>query len=179
MSIDIEILPMVNTPIRWIDLKSQIAKFFHQRELNSLVNTLIWKDPKLLNLRSNIEIADEEAIRPTTNYAFSLACNNTLILCCDNNAETYTNEQEFLEDFGRNLKKDHQSQIADRWEKVGYTYAIDSSGGRAKGELDLLIIIACALAQLSKGFAVIKDNDVFSFPVGVYSAMEFLKCEVS
>jgi hypothetical protein len=72
-----------------------------------------------VELGTNKEIGNQQPILATKYYRFHLTRYNTLILACDRNTDTYTNEQEFVEDFGRNLDAISRSQLSDRWKEVG------------------------------------------------------------
>jgi hypothetical protein len=80
---------------------------------------LLGSNPKLVELGTNKEIGNQQPILATKYYRFHLTRYNTLILACDRNTDTYTNEQEFVEDFGRNLDAISRSQLSDRWKEVG------------------------------------------------------------
>ncbi|MGG6294147.1 hypothetical protein ACQ4M4_06965 [Leptolyngbya sp. AN02str] len=172
MSVDIEVIPVKNKTFTWEALKFELLAL----SLDQQVSLLLGREPKLLKLSSRHEVEVGQVILPTNYYCFQLTRDNTLMLSCDKNAETYTDEQAYLDDFGRNLTPDIRAYISKCWAEVGYSYAVESWGGRTEGETVLLVAISKAIARLLDGFIVIKD-DLFSLPVGVYSPSEFSSCK--
>jgi hypothetical protein len=175
MTIDIDIVPTQNNVFSCSDLKSMLLN--NLDSLDTELSMRLDQSMKILELGSNREIENDQLILPTHYYYFNLGIDNTLTLSCDNNAETYTNEQEYLEDFGRNLDSSFRLQISQLWRNIGYGYSVSSYGGRAKEESTLLIAIATSIARMTQGYIIIKDSELFSIPVGVYTADEFFSCK--
>lgn len=173
MSISIDIIPTRNQTITWGTLRSELLTLTLDEQAALLLGT----EPKLFELGTRQEIEDKQNILPTRYYSFKLTRNNSLTLSCENNTETYTNEHLYLNDFGQNLVPDVCIHLSKCWAEVGYAYAVESGGGRTEGEITLLIAISEVIAKLSDGFLVIKDNKLFSLPVGVYSLSEFSSCK--
>ncbi len=110
MSIDIDVIPTLDQFFTWANLKSQLLAM----PLSNNAAMLLGQNPKLRVLRTKQEVENEQAVLPSNYYYFQLTRENTLILCCDNNAETYTDEQEHLENFGRNLNTDDRLYLSQR-----------------------------------------------------------------
>ncbi|PSB19176.1 hypothetical protein C7B65_12945 [Phormidesmis priestleyi ULC007] len=172
MSIEVDIIPTSNRAIVWSDLQSQLLL----HPLADEARTLLGQTPVLLELGTNQQVEGKQALLPTKYYHFQLAHSNALTLSCERNSETYTNEQEYLEDFGRNLDSNLRAYISRCWAEVGYGYTVGSAGGRAKGEVILLAALAKDIASLSDSFIVIKEAGLFNLSVGVYSPDQFSQC---
>lgn len=169
MSIEVDIIPNVSDGISWNAIKERL---FHY-ELPGSSRRLLGDNPLLIERRTNRFIDDAEALLPTHYYRFKLEENNTLGLGIDSNAQTYTNEKEYLEDFGRNLEEEKREDLASLWRSIGFSYSVSSGAGRNTGEMGLLVALAEILAELSNGYVLIEDSHVFNLPVGCYTAEQF------
>jgi hypothetical protein len=168
MSIDVEIIPQSASPISWQVLRQRLLAY----PLPEGARGLLGDQPQLTVAGTHGVVAEKELLVPTNVYGFQLAEDNTLGLDVQTNAETYADEQEFLEDFARNLEQARRDALAAQWQAVGFSYGAITHGGRNRNEGPIFVALAVIVAQLCDGQILIKD-DAFSLPVGCYTPEEF------
>jgi hypothetical protein len=168
MSISIDILPTKEQVPTWANLKQEIKLFASAEAL-----LLLGEEPQILNLKSKVKLEDAEIFKSPSYFYFSLSRENTLNLSYENNAENYTEVNDYVEDYGRNLTRNQISYVMNEWSKSASSFTLESFGGRAQGESSLFMAITIAISKLTNGFIVIQSNDVFSLPVGIYTLEEF------
>lgn len=169
MSISIDILPTVDKSFKYLSFKQQIIYFADNEDSISLLG----QEPKIQNLRNRKSLECQDIIEATNYFCFVLSRDNTLSFACEKNDDSYTDVDEYVEDYGRNLEPGSAEFVIQKFKKIGISYTLESLGGRAEGESSLFMSIVCAVSKLTDGFVVIKDNDVFSLPVGIYKLEEF------
>jgi hypothetical protein len=169
MSIDVEIIPTVPKLFTWGALKASLVA----TQLSKPARALIGESPQLVDLRTKQRVADNLPLDPKGFYAFEFREGSTLAFDIDRNADCYTNEEEYLQDFGRNLDTNTIEQLAKVWKEIGISYQLESYAGRHRHEPEVFVAVAAIVADLCSGRIIVKDSDLFSVPVGIYSAAQF------
>lgn len=176
MSIDLDVFPTNADLFTWKQLKNKF------QELLSFEDRERIGKPSLLKLNPKIKIEDDEQLSfHSEDHVFyypSFDISSTLSIGITKNKSNYTNELEYLEDFGRNLDTQNIQKLAQQWKEVGYTYGLTTYAGRSKWEPDLFVALATAIAYLCQGYVIVM-NDVFTVDVGVYNLQEFQQAKMT
>src|SRR5262249_25615674 len=133
----------------------------------------VGRQPALIEIPANRIVSDEDRIAPTHRYYFDLNETNTLGLIVERNAETGTEEQEFLDNLARNLSQERRAELAERWKAIGFSFVIGSNAGRSRSEPELLVALCVTVGELYRGQILIQNSKLFSLPVGCYAPSEF------
>lgn len=166
MSIDIDILPLRSDLITW----DKLRRAWSQRLGTDVM--LLGSSPVMRRLGSNVIVDPGEPLQPSSQVYFELAVPNTLSLVVSPNMDGL-DEAEYLADYATNLTPAQMAPLVTAWQKIGWTFALTSFGGRSPQEPTLLRTLACALADLSAGRVILMHRDVFDLDVGVYTAEQF------
>jgi hypothetical protein len=151
MSIDVVILP-------GLKLELVPGLFLGQLglERRSPATALIGETPALLKLGSREVVAADGVLEPGRTYAFRLAAENTLTLSIG--LSTDFEEEEYVEDYGGNLRSEERATIIEAWRHAGPGLTLSSGGGRAAGELELLAALARCCARALSGWICIESG---------------------
>jgi hypothetical protein len=168
MSIDVEIIPTSASPISWQRVRQRLMTY----PLPEAARGLLGDQPQLITAGSHRVVAESDLLLPRSVYEFKLPQDNTLGLDIQTNAETYTNEADYLDDFARNLQEAQRRTLAQQWQAVGFSYEVTSTGGRNRNEAPLLVALAAILAELCSGHILILSTGPFSLPVGCYTPQQ-------
>lgn len=163
MSIDVMILPG-----RKPELVPSL--FFGQLglERRNPAAALIGETPALLELGSREVVATDGALEPGRAYIFRLATENTLTL--STGVSTDFDEEEYVEDYGRNLSPEERATIIEAWRHAGPGLTLSSGGGRAAGELELLAALARCCARDLSGWICIESGAFVRPQPGIYTS---------
>jgi len=105
-------------------------------------------------------------------YFFTFAVSNTLSLTARPNKNNL-NEQEYLQDYGRNIDSETVRDLAQRWREAGHFYGLTSLMGRSLPEPHLFVGLASALATVCRGYVIVMNDGILDLGVGVYSPEQF------
>jgi hypothetical protein len=125
MGVDIAIIPKRLQPITWGELRDS----FISAPLSSGAQDLISGDLSLFAIRDEAFVANYEPLKPGRVYKFVTALDSTLDLFLSQAVE---DEIGLIEDFSYNLDSDEVKSIKQVWREAGYSYWIETYGGRAK-----------------------------------------------
>jgi hypothetical protein len=169
MSLDLVIIPTVNQPIRWLDLKKQWLAYMNKSQ-RQLVGTGVL----LKEVGSHKLVVGSSLLELSGHYYFELVIPCTLVLGVSTNEqlEFAGYEQEIIEDYGRNLTTEVIRFIAQRWSSLGYGFDITSMGGRSKHESGLMVALASALAALCEGWIGVETTGFGDSPA-MYTSEQF------
>ncbi|WP_417388319.1 hypothetical protein [Gimesia sp.] len=171
MAIEIEIIPTVKHYLTWSTLKSRLIDL-----RPDLFSTISGKSLKLFQIENGIEheVFGDELICPSKSYRFDINKKYGLFLGVYSNVATYTNEEEYIDDFSCNLNECMQIELAEKWRTAGYSFDVVLRGIQFNPTLDDFIVIAVAAAQLCDGYILLKDKNIFDIPPGAYLPGEFI-----
>jgi hypothetical protein len=172
MSLDVDIIPSTQEFFTWGELRDKLTNC----QLDAGPRQLLGGNPQLADVGTKKIVDISERLTPYRFLYFKLAGDNTLGFDITSNGpkeKTYLDEQAYIDDYARNLSQEKKNDIASRWYEVGFGCSVITSGGRAKDEPPLFLAVAVAIAELCRGFVLVKDNGRFSLPVGCYTAEEF------
>lgn len=163
MSFDLDVIPGSPTPLRWGEIHRMLLRTAPDEGTRAFIGAV----PALHELGSNRRLSDDESLNLSSFYYPVFARENTLSLFLEPKHGGWE-DADYFNDYARNLQPEAKDSIYKRWEQAGYLTGVRSFGGRARGELKLMVVLATCLAELTSGYVVIQDNGVFSLPVGVY-----------
>lgn len=163
MSVDVGIFPTQDNLFTWQELRDAWQAINRTRE------DLPQFRANLVEIGSERVVNDEESLSMKKPYYFELGFPNTLgLMKCLNKGNL--NERDYLEDAGTNLSTEAIEAYTRKWETVGYYYNLTSSGGRGIHELDLMITLSSAIADLCDGGVMLWSQGVFDPDRGIFTA---------
>ncbi|HTK06037.1 MAG TPA: hypothetical protein VL485_02620 [Ktedonobacteraceae bacterium] len=173
MSIELWGFPTVEKPLSSKDIWEHLETL-----LGASAGRLLGEQPQLLHLGSHRVVQEDEMLTPDSYYSFHLAVPTTLSLGMSVNKKNSLDEQDFLEEYGRNLTPEKIQRLVEAWKAIGYTFSIITGAGRSPDEPLLFVCLAAALAFACEGY-VINTGDYgyiqekYGLEIGVYTAEEF------
>lgn len=167
--IELMIAPRRPVEVTWNDIADRWRKENPDQLAVGLPN-----GPVLRLLGSDEVVQLDTALAPELYCRLDLGRPNNIGLSMNLTEPLGFDEVDMVEGHGRNLPAGEQARIAAAWRRVGYFFAVDSTGGRPTGELDLIAGLAIAIAALTDGIVITEDNyEAMGTGVGVFTAEEF------
>lgn len=168
MSIDIEIIPLLNKQHQWGEVRNSILKNTPDPKSNTLI-----KGIALFDMVENRNIDDFEVIRHDRGYRIICSNSNTLTFSVIRKDEA-DDDKDFIEDFGCNLRRNEQINLIEKWKKIPFSYLVSTGANRSEKEVELMGIVCAAFARVSKGVIVISESDFFDIGKGIYKPDDLL-----
>ena len=169
MSIDVEIIPTVSELFTWGLFKEALLA----AKMSESARRFIGESPHLVAAGTEERVPDSTVLGPKAVFSFEFREGGSLGINADRNADCYTNEDEYLQDFGRNLDANTIEQLAKVWKEIGFSYQVESYARRHRHEPEVFVAAATIVARLCSGRIIVKDSGLFSVPVGIYSEDQF------
>jgi hypothetical protein len=167
MSVEFQIIPSLEERWTWRDLRENVMGL----ALDEQARAILGSDPQLEDWRDN-SILDENAPLVLGRYYSLITGANTTLSIAGELLETETDEQQLVREYARNLTWPQIEALELRWLRFGYSYSVETRGGRAVGEGKLFTALCASIAMLSRGTVLVKER-VVTLPIGVYDWEEF------
>ena len=172
MSIEIEIIPLTSQRFTWRDLRQQVA-----RDLPAYPGLRdIWVEPEMIRGSARAPLPADLPLEPRLGVGFELPrpCTISLFFAANTSLGTGKPDDEFeyLASCAPNMTEGWIRASAEAWKEAGYSMTLETYGGRALYERQLLVLLAVSVAKVTRGLILPKD-DAFTIPIGCYSPEEF------
>jgi hypothetical protein len=171
MSVDLTIIPTIEQPLKWESLLKHWRSFLTYEQ-----NELLGQNPALFHLGTHERLEDNATLAVNAHYYPKLTIPNTLSLSLNSNQSigVADREDEYLR--GSNLSEDSIQKISHQWKSIGYSFNVDSMGGRGVHESHLMIGLVKAITLMCEGYVVV-DSDAFAIGEGIYTLDQFMNIQ--
>ena len=171
MASQVELIPLKG-PITWSDLRGRIKNI---REMHGTDHA--FKDEiKCLHYLDKKNVDDLGTMSSRNGYVFQENATTKIILYCSDLDRSFP-AHEYLEEFIEDYTEKEISNLAEVWEKQGYSYVIEFSGNPFAARTTL--IISQALATATESYVMLNSRHDFSCGYGLFRYKTYLNAKMT
>jgi len=167
VTVELEVIPTNERSFSWTEVCLEMNSYTQDKIPLSVKNV------ELVDVATGRLVEKDELLTPPHYYGIDLAGKKSLEIDFTKNVDSETDEMMFLDDFATQRFNGNLAELASAWKKIGYSCIISTHPRRHADEPYFVIVLAIAIARLCDGAIVVKSNNSFSKPVGIYSPAEF------